>query len=160
MCTSASKPRPHRPLTRPRHRLQGAAPHRARARRGFNLIEIMVVIAIIGLLMTVVGVSVIRYLEQARVDTTLVRLTQVSQGLEAWSLKRAGRYPSTAEGLEAALDWMPDQTLPLDAWERPVRYVHPAELSRASYDLVSLGRDGEPGGDGFDADIVFKPRRD
>lgn len=132
---------------------------------GFTLTEIMVVVFIIGLLSTVVLVNVLGARTDAQSKTAQANVAALSQSLERYALQLYN-YPSEDQGLEALVS-LPDglanealyprggfiQKLPTDPWGRPYQYVFPAERSNDSYDVFSLGADGEIGGEAENADI-------
>jgi general secretion pathway protein G len=131
-------------------------------RAGFTLIEIMVVMVIIGLLMALVGPRFIRQEEKAKVRAARAQIELLGTALDTFRLD-VGRYPSSQEGL-AALRQRPfgvdrwdgpylKKDVPKDPWERPYLYRSPGEGGRP-YDLVSLGADGAPSGDGDNRDIA------
>ena len=131
--------------------------------RGFTLIEIMMVVIIIGILLAVVVPSVIGVDDRARVEAEKASLRGIAQALELYKLDNR-RYPSTEQGLEAlvaapsgfpeAKNWGPDpylRRLPLDQWDNEYFYLSEGR----SFELKSLGADGEEGGEEFDADISY-----
>ena len=120
---------------------------------GLTLVEIMVVIAILGLLMTVVAVNVMGSLNEGYVETTKLQMTKIEQGLQMYAVKHRTKYPSSSEGLEAAAKYFPDNQVPLDAWGNEFIYNSPSSNSDAPYELISLGADGQEGGEDYDADI-------
>jgi general secretion pathway protein G len=137
---------------------------RFRPQAGFTLIEVMVVVAILGILATIVMTNVIGKDDQARVTTAQASLSSVAKALDMYKLDNH-KYPTTDEGLQAlvtkpasAKTW-PDggylSALPEDPWGNTFQYVYPGSEGR-KYDLYSLGADGAEGGEGFDADIYFK----
>jgi general secretion pathway protein G len=137
---------------------------RRRARmRGFTLIEIMVVVVIIGLLAAIIVPQVIDRVDEARI----AKAKQDIQGLEtALTMFRLdnSKYPSTDQGLKALSQqptdpsihhWRPGgyiQRVSKDPWGGDYQYVFPGTHGR-EYDLFSLGADGQPGGEGINADI-------
>lgn len=138
---------------------------RSRFQAGFTLIEVMVVVAILGILATIVMTNVIGKDDQARVTTAQASLKSVANALDMYKLDNH-KYPTTDEGLGALVEkpssaktW-PDGGyitggLPQDPWGNPFQYVYPGSEGR-KYDLYSLGADGAEGGEGFDADIYHR----
>jgi general secretion pathway protein G len=138
-----------------------------RRRRGFTLIEIMAVVLIIGLLGTIVGTAIFGQIDRARVTTARSQMKQIEAALDFYRMDN-GRYPSTDQGLEALVqpptiepiprNYRPEGYLqggrvPRDPWDSPYGYLAPGERNPYSFDLWSLGADGQPGGEGTDADI-------
>ena len=121
-------------------------------RKGMSLVEIMVVIAIIGLLTTVVAVNVIGFYDDANVDATKIQIKSIEQVLMTYSTKHRGKFPSTSEGLDAAKKNFPNSTVPQDAWGNSFQYMSPGR-GGAPYEIVSLGKDGKEGGEDANADI-------
>ena len=135
-------------------------------RRGFTLIEILVVIAVIAMLAALVAPNVFSHVGTAKDATARSQIELLGAALDAYRLDN-GRYPSTDQGLEAlqvqpSTDPLPSnwrgpylrKAVPLDPWGFPFIYLSPGEVNPRGYDLLSLGADGEPGGEGEDADIV------
>jgi len=130
---------------------------------GFTLIELMVVVAILGILATIVMTNVVGKDDQARVTTTKTSLGAVANALQMYKLDNH-KYPTTDEGLEALVTrpasakTFPDggylKKLPEDAWGNPFRYFAPGDAGRP-FELYSLGADGAEGGDEFNADIYY-----
>jgi general secretion pathway protein G len=127
---------------------------------GFTLMELLVVLAILGLLMSLVGPQVLNQLGGAKTKTTGIQIKDLEQSLEMYKLD-VGRFPSTEEGLQAlvekpgnAVGWNGPylkSDVPLDPWNREYHYKYPGE--RAELDIYSYGQDGQAGGEGEDADV-------
>lgn len=138
---------------------------RSAAAPGFTLIELLVVIVVISVLAGLVGPMVFRNVGDAKVTAAQAQIELLGLALEQYRIDN-DHYPSTAQGLEAlrsppegeppARNWRGPYVrnpLPPDPWGRPYVYRSPGIQHPESYDLVSYGRDGRPGGDGEDADI-------
>lgn len=132
--------------------------------RGFTLIEIMVVVIILGVLAAIVVPQLLGRPDEAKVTKVKVDIKSIEEALGLFKLDN-GFYPSTEQGLEALVNKpetgrMPTRysdegylkTVPKDPWGQPFVYVSPGVYGR-HYDLLSYGADGQPGGEGFDADI-------
>jgi general secretion pathway protein G len=133
-----------------------------RSQSGVTLIEMLVVVAIIGLFAALVVPKMLGRADAARRTAARAQINAFSTALGAYHLD-TGMYPATEIGL-AALRVKPDgvnqwngpylpQDIPLDPWGRPYLYKYPGEHGDEP-DLVSLGSDGQPGGEGNNADIV------
>ena len=132
-----------------------------RAEAGFTLVEMLVVIAIIGLIMGLVGPRVLNSLGESKVKAAKLQIESFSSSLDLFYLD-VGRCPTASEGL-AALAQRPGNTgiwngpylktgsVPADPWGHVYLYRAPAE--RGPYEIVSLGSDGQEGGAGTAADI-------
>ena len=118
------------------------------SRRGLTLVEIMVVIAILGLLMGVIAFNVVASADEADVEACKLQIGQIEKNL---NLLRASNktFPTTSEGLEAAQKYFPDGVVPKDPWGNDFQYTSDGN----EYEIVSLGKDGESGGEDADADI-------
>jgi general secretion pathway protein G len=132
--------------------------HRA---AGFTLIELMVVLAILGLLAMLVAPRLMGRMGMAKQRTAQAQMQMLATALDLFHLD-VGRYPTDEEGLKV-LYQKPDSTpawagpylnkdVPKDPWGRDYVYKSPGE--HGSYDLYSLGADGQPGGEGENADIT------
>lgn len=131
------------------------APTTRSARQGFNLLEIMVVIAVIGLLMAVIARPLFAYLEEAQIKAAKMQLRQVAEGLHMCQLAK-GRYPTEAEGLAFCGRFLDAEGTPLDPWGNPLGYRYPGQGERWPFGLWSLGTDGEEGGEEGAADLFLE----
>ncbi len=131
------------------------------AERGFTLIEIMVVMVIIGILAALVIPRVMNRPDEARRIAARQDVATIVQALKLYRLDN-GRYPTTEQGLSALVtqpvaepvptNWKPNlDTLPKDPWGKPYQYANPGQ--HGEIDVWSWGADGQPGGEGNDADI-------
>jgi general secretion pathway protein G len=141
-----------------------AGRNRAR-RRGITLIEVLVVLAIIGLVATIVAVNVLPERDRAAVRKAKIDIGVLESALDSYRLDMLS-YPTTEQGLGALAAAPPglpntDQYRPggyvkkgaaVDPWGRPYLYRFPGDRGGA-YDLYSLGADGAEGGEGQNADI-------
>lgn len=133
--------------------------------RGLTLIEIMVVVAILGLLAAMIVPNVIGQGEKAKVDIARANMSSVANALKMYKLDN-NDYPTTEEGLKALVERPPSaeegeynpqgyvDQVPEDPWGNAFVYISPG-TDGGPYDLYSLGADGAEGGEGFDADIRY-----
>jgi len=132
--------------------------------QGFTLLEIMVVILIIGLLGTIVTPYVLDNLDTAKVEKAKADIHSIEQALDQYRLDN-NDYPTTDQGLESLLNkpsispepknYRPSgyiKRLYQDPWGNDYHYLQPGE--HGQFDLYSLGKDNESGGEGLDADIT------
>ena len=135
---------------------------RRTSERGVTLIEMLVVIMIIGLIASLVAVNVIRQGESAKRTAARAQIGSFMNALGIYKLD-TGVYPPTTQGLQAlrvkpgdlpnwAGPYLP-KDVPADPWGRPYEYKYPGDHGEDP-DVISLGADGVPGGDGNNADIV------
>ncbi len=128
-------------------------PAARRARVGMTLVEIMVVIAIIGILMTVLGVAVAARFKDAQVSTTKIQMNAIEEQVMMYSTKHKGKYPSTSEGLAAMKKYFPNEEIPKDSFDNDFLYFSPGTHGNHDYEIISLGADGKEGGTDENADI-------
>jgi len=129
--------------------------------RGFTLLELLIVVAIIGLLAGYVGPRYFAQIGKSEIAAARAQIDSLEKALDAYRLD-TGRYPTTEQGL-AALVTAPQAVakwngpylrkgLPLDPWANPYVYKSPSE--KGDFEIVSLGKDGSPGGSGENGDIT------
>lgn len=140
--------------------------HELRARAGFTLLEVLVVIAIIVTLASVVAPAVFRNVGDAKIGAARSQIEILALALDSYRMNNDA-YPTTEQGLEALRsrptvgdsprNWQGPylrKGVPLDPWNRPYHYQSPGRVNSDSYDLYTLGRDGLRGGAGEDADAT------
>ena len=134
--------------------------HRMLKRAGFTLLELLVVIVIIGLLAGYVAPRYFAQVGKSEVQVARAQIDSLEKALDEYRLDTR-HYPSADQGLDALVS-MPQgekgwngpylkKDVPNDPWGRP--YVYHVPGAKGDFDLYSLGKDGQPGGTGQDADI-------
>lgn len=134
--------------------------------KGMTLIEIMVVITILGLIATVVTVNVLDRLDEAKVSTAKTQIKSLEEALDQYR-RDNGVYPSTEQGLQALIEkptigripkrypskgYIKGDKVPNDPWDCEYKYYSPG-IQGHEYEIYSLGRDCQEGGEDTDADI-------
>lgn len=135
--------------------------HLARPARGFTLLELLVVVAIIGLLVGFVAPRYFGQIGKSEVNTARAQIDALEKALDQYRLD-TGRYPSNEMGLNALVQRPQNEPkwsgpylrkeVPLDPWGKPYAYRTPAE--KGDFELISYGKDGAPGGTGENADLT------
>lgn len=135
-------------------------------RRGFTLIEIMVVIVILALLAALVGPKLMGRTDDAKITDARVQIKNIETALKLYKLD-TGNYPSTEQGLSTLVTkptvgvipngykeggYLESKKVPKDPWGSDYLYISPGE--HGDYDLFSYGADGAKGGDGKNVDIT------
>jgi general secretion pathway protein G len=129
---------------------------------GFTLVELLVVLAILGLLAGLVGPQVMKFLGSSKSKTAALQIEDLGATLDLYRLE-VGSYPSSSEGLEAlvsdpgnAPNWngpyLKKSQVPKDPWGNAYQYRFPGD--HGPYDIWSLGADGTEGGEGENKDIT------
>ncbi len=134
-------------------------------KRGFTLIEILVVIVVIAILATLVAPNVFQHVSTAKSSTAKSQIEMIGTALDAYRLDN-GQYPTTQQGLDALINkpsidppatWRGPylrKEIPLDPWNEAYLYISPGEVNTNGFDLLSYGADKQAGGEGENADIL------
>jgi general secretion pathway protein G len=138
----------------------------ARDRKGFTLIEILVVIIIITILASIVSVNVLRKPGEARISAAKLQLKELQTALQMYKAEQ-GHFPTQEQGLEALVSkpttepipprypeegYLESRKVPLDPWKHDYVYLIPGREGEA-FEIMTYSSDGEPGGTGEAADI-------
>lgn len=127
-----------------------------RRNRGFTLMEILLVLAILGVIIGLVLPNLIGQQKQANIAATKVAISSVEQALKIYALHHDGDYPPGGVGLEALITpqgndpkwkgpYVESQTIPADAWGSPLQYQYPSQQqSTGKPDIWSVGPDKTP----------------
>jgi len=134
-------------------------------KKGFTLLEIIVVVFILSLLAAIVAPKIIGRTDDARIADAKVQIKNLETALKLFKLDN-GFYPSTEQGLAALIEkpttgqippkyrdggYLEQKRVPPDPWGNPYIYISPG--LNGDYDIISYGSDGKEGGEGKDADI-------
>jgi general secretion pathway protein G len=134
-------------------------------RKGFTLLEIIVVVFILSILVALVAPRIIGRTDDARITDAKLQIKNLEMALKLFKLDN-GFYPDTQQGLEALIEkptvgriplkyrdggYLEQKKIPPDPWGNPYIYLCPG--LHGDFDIVSYGADGKEGGEGKDADI-------
>jgi general secretion pathway protein G len=135
-----------------------------RRRKGFTLVEILVVIVIITMLATLIVPNIGKQFGKAKIQLAKTNIALIETSLQEF-LMECGRFPTQSDGGLEALRMAPsdlvevwdgpyiDSNKLIDPWGYSFYYQYPSMVSEDEYDVYSLGADGQPGGEGVNADI-------
>ena len=127
----------------------------SKSKAGFSLAEMMVVIVIIGLLATMVVPAVLSRLATANTGVAKSDITAISGAITTYVVEHAGKYPERLEDLvtpdENGHKYLDQTAVPKDPWKN--EYVYEPPQGGQGFKVICYGRDGQPGGEGEDADI-------
>lgn len=137
-------------------------------KKAFTLLELLIVIVIMGLLVSLVSINVLPALNQAYLEKAKADISRLEQALVMFKINE-GTYPTQSQGLLSLTTNPGDlkkpflypqggyiNKLPKDPWGNDYVYIYPAD--NGSYQIISLGADGQPGGDGEGKDITNIPQ--
>ncbi len=130
---------------------------------GLTLIELTIVIVILGILAAFIAPRIIDAPQKAKVSKAQLEIGALKTALQMYYIQ-VGQFPTTEQGLDALYripnppppNWSSrfvEDPIPNDPWGNPYIYLSPSNRTGSDYDLMSYGRDGKLGGDGFDTDI-------
>jgi len=132
-----------------------------RKQSGFTLLELLVVLGIIAMLAGLVGPQVMKHMAESKIKAAKVQIEDLAQTLDMYKLD-VGSYPTSEQGLNALIEspdgaqrwngpYLRKSKVPLDPWNNEYKYSSPGEHGK--FDIVSMGADGNEGGEGEDKDL-------
>lgn len=130
-------------------------------RKGFTLLELLVVLGIIAMLAGIVGPQVMKHMGTAKIKAAKVQIEDISTALDMYKLD-VGNYPSNQQGLAVLVEkpvdskqwngpYLRKDKVPVDPWQQEYHYQQPGQHGK--FDLYSYGADDKQGGEGEDQDI-------
>jgi len=132
---------------------------------GFTLVELLVVVVILSIIVSVVGVSVLRRPDEARQGAAKTQIANFKGAINLYYI-HTGKFPTTDQGLKALVEkpddveerkwkgpYLDSNKVPSDPWDNEYVYQQPGSEG-ADYDIICYGKDGVQGGTGYDADIT------
>jgi general secretion pathway protein G len=134
----------------------------SKSQAGLTLVELLVVLAILALFAGLAAPQVLRYLGTARTETAKTQLSSIESAIELYYLD-VGHYPPSEPGLKSLIEapantatwngpYLKKSKSLFDPWGNPYLYRFPGK--HGDFDVLSFGRDGQPGGDGEDQDVT------
>jgi len=128
--------------------MQTKKKNQKKKKRGFSLLEIMVVLVLIGMVVSLVAVNVMGRLEEGKIDGARAQAYEIGKSLDIYKLQH-GSYPSTAQGLQALVSPPKGkpimETMPKDPWNNDYILVAPGTKNPGKFDVRSKGPDGQEG---------------
>jgi general secretion pathway protein G len=134
-----------------------------KSQAGMSLMEILIALTLLGIAGTFVATAVFDRLQEGRVESAKIQIQRLGEILKDYR-RKCGTYPSTDQGLDALVSkpstgkdckryppngFIEDGKIPVDPWDTEFIY----ESTGRKYTIISLGADGEDGGEGYDADL-------
>lgn len=132
---------------------------------GFTLVELLVVVVILSIIVSIVGVSVLKRPDEARQGAAKTQIASFKGALNLYYI-HTGKFPTTEQGLKALIakpddidgnrwkgPYLDSNKVPKDPWDSEYVYQQPG-TEGADYDITCYGKDGAQGGTGYDADIT------
>lgn len=150
-------------MLRTQDKCQNTVTQVLKSQSGMSLMEILIALTLLGIAGTFVATAVFDRLQEGRVESAKIQVQRLGEILKDYR-RKCGTYPSTDQGLDALITkpstgkdckryppngFIEDGKIPMDPWDNEFIY----ESSGRKYSIISLGADGEDGGEGYDADI-------
>ena len=134
--------------------------------KGFTLLEILAVLALLAFILTMVAPNIVNNLQKGQISAAKSQINATKSVLNSYYIDNS-TYPTTEQGLKALIEkpttppipenwsgpYLQDNKLPLDPWGKELKFISPGSHNPQSYDLFSLGKDNAEGGTGANADL-------